>query len=509
MITIPYSYRKTSYSATTKSLPTPLCNTNQSFWMRGSYGVYSGNSIGTLSQVTAPCFDCVSVWKDQSPIFGNNDATILNSLRATNPSYYPQFNADYGVGELSTNNNSFVSFDRETFSPNKPNFLTIPYNSNFSRLTEFTFSVIFRCRRINPNIVNSPDSGDGSLVALFENNDSSFPRSDGWGIDKDIDGLRIWYKDNSVYYNGFDGNSVLISVSDWTKWIRLTVRVSGTTLQTNIYNNCDFYLSGNTWLNGAANGNGNGIQYDSGQQQFFIASQLGYDYPTNSPQQSTLNGSWDILDFVFYDNWLSDSCIQNIWDYYDSEYGDLGCSDTPVGFKTIGSASSTPTLPTSPINLSQRYYWSGTIYLQSEILTGGNISEISYYVTNSPSKTISPNNKIYIGHTSLTGFTGTTLPENLSAFTTNWTLVYDGAITFKSGWSTIRLNQVFNYNNTDNLLIKFENRNGLGYTYSLIPSFKYIQTPDKKTGYMGSPGYYPTMNGNLSFNRPIIKLGFS
>lgn len=508
MITVPYSYRNTKYSATTKSLSTPLCGANQSFWMKGGASIYSGNSLSNVSLASSPCFNCVSVWKDQSPISGNDDATILNSIRATNVSYYPQFNADYPAGELSTNYTSFVSFDRHTFSPNRPNFLVIPYNSNFSRLKSFTFSAIFRCRRINPNIVNSPDSDDGSLVSLFENNNNIMPRSDGWGIDKDIDGLRIWYKDNSVYYAGFDGNSVLLPITDWTKWIRLTMRVSGNTLQVNVYNNCDFYLSGNTWLNGAANGKGIGVQYGSSPQQLFIASQIGYDYPTNGPEQSTLNGSWDVLDFTFYDNWLSDSCVQNIWDYYDTQYGDLGCSGNPTKYSTIGVGGSSPTSKNLPIDVCQKYYWSGSIYRQNEINSGGSISELSYYVTNSPAKTIISDVKIYIGHTSLTAFTSS-VSENLSASTTNWTLVYDGAITFKTGWSKIPLAKVFTYNNTDNILIKFQTANGFGYSStSSVPTFKYSATTSNTAVFNLSPSSYPLTNGTSSVNRPIIKFGF-
>ena len=125
MITVPYSYRNGKFSATTKSLPTPLCSANQSFWMKGGASIYSGTSIGNISLASSPCFNCVSVWKDQSPISGNDYATILQSIRATNLSYYPQFNADYPAGELSTNYTSFVSFDRKEFSPNKPNFLAM------------------------------------------------------------------------------------------------------------------------------------------------------------------------------------------------------------------------------------------------------------------------------------------------------------------------------------------------------------------------------------------------
>jgi len=87
-------------------------------------------------------------------------------------------------------------------------------------------------------------------------------------------------------------------------------------------------------------------------------------------------------------------------------------------------------------------------------------------------------------------------------------LVYDGTVTFNTspGWSSISLQNGFYYNNTKNLLIKFESRDG-SQSSTGQPSFKFSGATNTMA-YSGQSGSYPTGNGVRSSNRPIIKLGF-
>lgn len=517
MITVPYSYRNSKYSTPAKSLPTPLCGANRAIWLSSSKDVFSGRTLSSLTPSISPCLSCVTFWGDQSPST-INDATLLYSARATGTTY-PEYNPDYYNGGLSTSGQSFISFDNKTAGDNTANFLTVPYNNSFSKLKEFTYSIIFRCRRINPNVVTIPYEGSsGSLSSLIENNGTSTPRSEGWGVDATINGstgideLRIWYYDNAVDCYGTTGNQVLIPISDWTNWCRLTVRISGNTIQANIYNNCQFSNNQNVWINGTCNGKGKGVTYNTQKPQLFLASLLGTNYPTSSGDQSILNGSWDILDFTLYDKWMSDSCVQDIWDYYDYKYGNLGCAGNSTNTVSVrGNYNGTSSL--LPIKIGSVTYWSGSIYLQSEINTGGNINELYYYMNNLPNASINTavNIKIYMGHTTISSFSSTTT-ENLSSLCTDWSLVRDNAISFiMPGMIKIYLNKSFNYNNVNNLLIKIEYREGQTTTSPLIPSFRYFTTSGNTSIYNSSPSsiYPPTGSPVLSKNRPNVILGFA
>lgn len=101
-------------------------------------------------------------------------------------------------------------------------------------------------------------------------------------------------------------------------------------------------------------------------------------------------------------------------------------------------------------------WWTG-IYEQSEIATAGDI----YSLTVLPdiiSDTYEAYNsqKIYIGHTTDTEFITKDIPDVASM-----TLVYSGSISFYDQQSlTIQFSAPFTYNNTDNLIIYWENKDG-------------------------------------------------
>lgn len=104
-----------------------------------------------------------------------------------------------------------------------------------------------------------------------------------------------------------------------------------------------------------------------------------------------------------------------------------------------------------PMDCYYRYNYTEFIYLQSEINTSGDISEV--YFEYDGNEAFTETVKLYIGHTSKTEF----------ANSTDWvtsggmTLVYDGnySVTTTAGWHGITLDTPFSYNNTDNLVIGF------------------------------------------------------
>lgn len=516
MLTIPYVYRRGTSGSTTDvgELPGKICNVNQAIWMTARRDTLSG----TTTTPIAPCLQCVTTWKDQSVNTGANDATLLNSARASNPGTtgFPYFNADYWTGDTTSNFKPFLSFsNRAASSVNQPNFLAIPYDPSFSRLTAFTFSTIFRARQISPNPVTSP--GGGSQVVLFQNgnqtNSISF-QNDGWGIDVSTSTeLRIWAYDLgcSAIYNTIQGNSILLPVNDWTKWIRLTIRVSGSTMQANIYNLENYQTSGNTWLNGANNG-GNGctaINYAATPlQDWFIASQKGPDYPGTGVNQTILAGSWDLLEYVLYNNWLPDSCVQTIWDYYKTQYNFGKTTGSASTYTQIGTGTTSWTNIT-PVDLGTDYYWSYMIFPKASINKAGAISELQFNVQNSPTNNVLNNVKIYIGHTSTSAFPSLSVAENFSSTNaTDWTLAYSGTVSFGSspGWVSIPLQNGFYYNNTNNLLIKFESRDGS--QSSINEPFFYYTTATNTVAYNSGSLSYPTSSGVRGSERANIKLGF-
>lgn len=516
MLTIPYVYRRgTSGSTdTVGELPGKICNVNQAIWMTARRDTLSGTTTTPLP----PCLQCITTWKDQSVNTGANDATLLNSAKASNPGVrgFPYYNADYWTGDTTTNFKPFLSFDNTSAgSVNSPNFLAIPYDPSFSKLTAFTFSTIFRCRRIEPNSVTNPNNG-GNQVVLFQNgNDTNGSRTDGWGIDLGTSNeLRIWGYNNSCPTCSsvlLNGNGIIFTVNDWTKWMRLTLRVSGTTMQANLYNVDNYQSSGNTWYDGCNPTSSigcSGIKYAATPvQDWFIAGQKGPGYPSSTNDQTILNGSWDILEYVLYNNWLPDSCVQTIWDYYKTQYNFGKTTGTPTGYTQVGSTGATGSTTTAPVDLGFNYYWSGMILPKANINRTGIISELQYYVDNTPTNNVLDNVKIYIGHTSSSTF-GASPSENFTSLVTDWVLAYSGSVTFNTttGWSSISLQTGFNYNNVNNLMIKFESRDG-SQSGTGQPSFKY-SAATSTMAYSSSNVAYPTGTGTRGNNRPIIKLGF-
>ncbi|MFK7947298.1 MAG: T9SS type A sorting domain-containing protein [Saprospiraceae bacterium] len=117
-----------------------------------------------------------------------------------------------------------------------------------------------------------------------------------------------------------------------------------------------------------------------------------------------------------------------------------------------------------PIEAFYGYTYSQSIYLQSEIGASGNITTLSWYFSGTTALPNSQDLVIWIGHTTKTSFTGVTDYVD----TTMMTRVYTGALGVPTGpgWITVTLDNAFNYNNTDNLVIAVD-ENTVGWDSSL------------------------------------------
>ncbi len=180
--------------------------------------------------------------------------------------------------------------------------------------------------------------------------------------------------------------------------------------------------------------------------------------------------------------------------------GGGGSGNTEVG---IGSGTSESGLVPS-YGLFE-YSWSGMIYLQSEIATEGEIEKLRFYVdAGSPSSYSMSNQKIYMAHTTYSQFPSSYVQEDFNSnyASSDWTLVYSGTIDWSPGWEEITLATKFDYNNTDNLLIKVENRDG-SYSYS-YPEFDYTSST-RRSAYKYQDGSYPTSTGSRSSTRPNVQ----
>ena len=205
------------------------------------------------------------------------------------------------------------------------------------------------------------------------------------------------------------------------------------------------------------------------------------------------------LRFHYYGKYDYGASFDNIL-VTESSGGGGGGGSTEI---TIGTGTSESGLVPS-YGLFE-YSWSGMIYLQSEIANSGDIESISFYVdASSPSSYVMDNQKIYMAHTTYSQFPSSSVQEDFNSnyATSDWTLVYDGSIDWSPGWEEITLSTAFSYNNTDNLLIKVENRDG-SYSFS-YPEFDYTSST-RRSAYEYQDGSYPTTTGSRSSTRPNVK----
>ncbi len=136
------------------------------------------------------------------------------------------------------------------------------------------------------------------------------------------------------------------------------------------------------------------------------------------------------------------------------------------------------------------YAWCSMLQPQSSIGTAKSITKIAFNYTDATPKTFT-NQKIYLKHTSITVF-GDASYENPT--TNEYTLVYDGPITFTNGWTEITLSTPFAYNGSDNLIIHYENR----YGSQPYGSFAATTSSVGNNKSSGSDVSFPTTSGYLN-----------
>jgi len=162
-----------------------------------------------------------------------------------------------------------------------------------------------------------------------------------------------------------------------------------------------------------------------------------------------------------------------------------------------------------PVNHYYKYGWSELIYLQSEINFAGNITKIRFQVEPTlPATYVAENQKIYMAHTTYSTFPSVAVKENAQTnyASSNYMLVFSGTITWNIGWVEIVLDTPFPWNNTDNLLIKYENREG---TFSSNYPMFYYTSKTATVGYYYQDASYPTVDGTRDGFRPNIKIAIT
>lgn len=194
------------------------------------------------------------------------------------------------------------------------------------------------------------------------------------------------------------------------------------------------------------------------------------------------------------------------WDY-GAKIDNILVTEMQAGYEQAIVGTGTSNTSYIPSYGYYDYSWSGMIYTQSEIDKSGTLKTLSFYVdASSPSSSLLTNQKIYVGHTTASSFPSSpdeVLTSEISV--SDYTLVYDGSITFTPGWTTITLQQSFDYNNVNNLFVKMENRDG-SYI-NPYPVFDYTSSTNRGA-YKYADGSYPTGSGTQSNIRPNIRFLF-
>ena len=171
---------------------------------------------------------------------------------------------------------------------------------------------------------------------------------------------------------------------------------------------------------------------------------------------------------------------------------------------TIGDPNSTLDDGRVPAYGYYDYSWSASIYTTAEL--GGvplNIEKISWNVMNGAVMTMN-DQEIWMAMTPDEIFLDGTLPEDGMGPWTDWKLVYDGPIDFKSGWNEITLQGLYGYDGIRNLLVKVINNNGAWA--SSYPEFQYTSKASSVV-YNYSDGTFPGPIGYTNSIRPNTIFG--
>jgi len=173
---------------------------------------------------------------------------------------------------------------------------------------------------------------------------------------------------------------------------------------------------------------------------------------------------------------------------------------------TIGDGTSTQYY--SPFYGLFDFSWNKVIYTKAEINAAGlnaagDITGFGFYVGNTPSNYLMQDQRVYIRHTTATAYETTDLAY---PGYTGFSYVYQGDITYNgSGWYYLIFTTPFNWNNTDNLEVLYEN--WVDDYVTGYPQFRYTSTtPDYRTVYRGADTTFPTTDGTRTLNRSNIAI---
>ena len=179
--------------------------------------------------------------------------------------------------------------------------------------------------------------------------------------------------------------------------------------------------------------------------------------------------------------------------------------ESPVEPDFIEIGDGTETEYYVPFNGNYDYGWSKIIYTKSEIGAPITITKIAFNVSKPAGYSYAVNDQsIYIGHTTDASFDGDVSKPDPSTLTE----VYNGSITWESGWTIITLDTSFSYNNVDNLLIYYENRDG-SYESDQPRWYRTLTLPDYRSVYNNADGSFPTDDGSQVRFIPNIQLYYS
>ncbi len=164
-----------------------------------------------------------------------------------------------------------------------------------------------------------------------------------------------------------------------------------------------------------------------------------------------------------------------------------------------------------PLYEFYEYFWTGAILLQSDINLQGEIRKLAFYNQNaSATSYTSTQITIKLGHMSTSTFPSSSVPEDFSTISgvSNLTTVFQGSVPRAAGvgWTEITLDTPFNYNNSDNLIMNFQDKRGV-YKSPSTQSAEWSYN-SRTSGAAEDTGVssYPTGSGNRTFYVPTTRL---
>lgn len=179
--------------------------------------------------------------------------------------------------------------------------------------------------------------------------------------------------------------------------------------------------------------------------------------------------------------------------------------ETPVGTSNLNNI---------PIYGLYNYSLTHTLIMASELPTDMDlIDAIQFQLSGYSGGYTMANQVIKISHTSNGAFSYGTVANNSNGYIDfrDTTEVYNGSITYSTGWNNVSFTNNFQWNGTDNIIITFENRSGQwksGYGWGEGHSGTFV-----RTAFIYVDAAYPgdhtvSMNMLRTSTRLNIKLGY-